>query len=164
MAPIVIFTRLIARPGRRNELLDAFAPFLDAVADEPGTEVFVMHTARDDADIVLFYEVYRDDAALAAHRDSDAVRDLVPRLGDLLAGPPEITYAPPRARARRAADRGTPTAADRAVVALGVDTRPDHLELERALVPGREHAGQDPARAGCRRRPARRDRVCRGCR
>ena len=92
-APIVIFTRLVARPGRRNELLDAFAPFLAAVADEPGTEVFAAHTARDDADMLLCYEVYGDDAALAAHRDSDAVRDLVARLGDLLAGPPEVIYA-----------------------------------------------------------------------
>ncbi len=74
MAPIVIFTRLTAQPGRRAELLAAFAPLLDAVADEPGTEVFVMHTARDDADVVLFYEVYRDEVALATHRESEAVR------------------------------------------------------------------------------------------
>lgn len=90
---IVIFTRLTARPGCRNDLLAAFAPLLDAVAHEPGTEVFAMHTARDEADVVLFYEVYRDDAALAAHRESSAVRAVVPRLGDLLVGPPEITYA-----------------------------------------------------------------------
>lgn len=89
----MIFTRLVARPGRRNELLDAFAPFLAAVEDEPGTEAFAAHTARDDADMLLCYEVYRDEAALAAHRDSDAVRDLVARLGDLLAGPPEVIYA-----------------------------------------------------------------------
>jgi quinol monooxygenase YgiN len=93
VAPIVIFTRLVARPGRRDEVLEAFAPFLAAVADEPGTEVFAAHTARDDADMLLCYEVYRDDAALAAHRGSAAVRDLVARLGDLLAGPPEVVYA-----------------------------------------------------------------------
>jgi (4S)-4-hydroxy-5-phosphonooxypentane-2,3-dione isomerase len=91
--PIVIFTRLVARPGRRDEVLEAFAPFLAAVADEPGTEFFAAHTARDDADVLLCYEVYRDDAALAAHRESEAVRDLVARLGDLLAGPPEVVYA-----------------------------------------------------------------------
>ena len=95
MASIVIFTRLTAIPGRRAELLAAFAPLVDAVAGEPGTEVFVMHTARDDADVVLFYEAYRDEAALATHRESEAVQAVVPRLGDLLAGPPEITYARP---------------------------------------------------------------------
>jgi quinol monooxygenase YgiN len=93
VAPIVIFTRLVARPGRRDEVLEAFAPFLAAVEREPGTEMFTANVARDDPDMLLCYEVYRDGDALAAHRDSDAVRDLVARLGDLLAGPPEVVYA-----------------------------------------------------------------------
>lgn len=92
-APIVIFTRLVARPGRRSELLDAFAPLLAAVEDEPGTDVFAVHTARDDPDALLCYEVFRDDAALAAHRESEAVRTMVAELGDVLAAPPEVTYA-----------------------------------------------------------------------
>jgi quinol monooxygenase YgiN len=95
VAPIVIVTRLTAVPGRREELLAAFEPLHAAVADEPGTEVFTMHIARDDPEVVMFHEVYRDEAALAAHRNSAAVRDLVDRLGDLLAGPPEITYLEP---------------------------------------------------------------------
>jgi quinol monooxygenase YgiN len=90
---IAIFTRLTARPGRREDLPGAFAPLLEAVADEPGTETFTMHAARDDADVVLFYELYRDEAALAAHRESDAVRAVVPQLSDLLVAPPEVTYA-----------------------------------------------------------------------
>jgi autoinducer 2-degrading protein len=99
MVRIVIFTRLTARPGRRAELLAAFDDLHDAAQREDGTEVFVMHTARDDADAVLFYEVYRDQAALDRHRESPAVRALVARLGDLVAGPPQITYAEP-ARAK----------------------------------------------------------------
>lgn len=97
MAPIAIFTRLTARPGRRAELIAAFTPLLEAVAREPGTEVFVMHTARDETDVVLFYEAYRDEAALATHRESEAVRSIVPLLGALLVAPPEIIYAHPAA-------------------------------------------------------------------
>ncbi|HXY94724.1 MAG TPA: putative quinol monooxygenase [Acidimicrobiia bacterium] len=93
MPPVVLFSRLRAVPGRRDELLAAFDELHDAVAREPGTLVFVMHTAVDDPDAVLFYEVYADDDALAAHREGDAVRAVVPRLDGLLAGPPEITYA-----------------------------------------------------------------------
>ena len=95
MASIVIFTRLTAVPGGRAGLLAAFAPLIDAVAGEPGTEVFAMHTARDDPDVVLFYEAYHDEAALAMHRESEAVQAVIPRLDDLLARPPEITYARP---------------------------------------------------------------------
>ena len=45
---------------------------------------------------MLVYEVYRDTIALSEHQDSDAVAEAFPLLGDLLAGPPEITYAEPR--------------------------------------------------------------------
>lgn len=93
---IVIFTRLRANPGRRDELLTAFDDLHDAVAQEPGTLVFAMHASDAAPDEVLFYEVYADDDALAVHRASHAVRDVVPHLEGLLAGPPEITYATPR--------------------------------------------------------------------
>lgn len=93
MAPVVIFTRLRARPGRRDEVLAAFDALHDAVSAEPGTAVFAMHVASDEPDVVLFYEVYADDDALAAHRESEAVRRVVPQLQSLLDGAPEITYA-----------------------------------------------------------------------
>jgi quinol monooxygenase YgiN len=93
VAPIAVFTRLEAAPGRRDELRAAFESLHDAVAAEPGTVVFAMHEATEEPDVVLFYEVYDDDRALAVHRDSAAVRDVVARLGGLLARPPEVTYA-----------------------------------------------------------------------
>ena len=92
---IVILSRLTAVPGRRADLLAAFDELHDAVAGEAGTEIFAMHVARDDADAVVFYEVYRDDAALAEHRESPAVEALVARLDDLVAAPPEIIYLSP---------------------------------------------------------------------
>ena len=101
MPEIVIVTRLRAQPGRRDELLGAFDGLHDAVGGEPGTTVFTMHVARDDPDVVMFHEVYRDADALAAHRESPAVRALVGSLGELLAGPPEVTYLEP-VRSKRA--------------------------------------------------------------
>ena len=64
-----------------------------ATRAEPGNEVFVVHLARDEADVVLGYEAFRDDDALAAHRATDAVRIAQDRLGDVLADAPTITYA-----------------------------------------------------------------------
>jgi quinol monooxygenase YgiN len=95
VSEIVIFSRLQAQPGRGAELAAAFDDLNDAVTREPGTITFSMHVARDDPDTILFYEVYADDDALAAHRESDAVRDVVRRLDGLLTGPAEITYAHP---------------------------------------------------------------------
>jgi quinol monooxygenase YgiN len=93
VSPVVIFSRLQARPGTRAELAAAFDDLHAAVASEPGTLVFTMHAARDEPDVVLFYEVYESDDALAAHRESEAVRAVVGRLDGLLEGAPTITYA-----------------------------------------------------------------------
>ena len=45
------------------------------------------------AGLLLCYEVYADDAGLARHQVSDAVRAAVSRFGELLDGNPEVTYA-----------------------------------------------------------------------
>ena len=91
--PVVIFTRLLAKPGRGAELLAILEDLATATRTEAGNDVFVIHAARDEADAVLGYEVFRDDDALVAHRVTDAVRVAEERLGDVLAEPPEIRYA-----------------------------------------------------------------------
>jgi len=90
---IVIFTRLRAAPGHVDAVLAAFESLHAAAAREPGTIAFAVYVAADDPNLLLCYEAYTDDAALAHHRGSDAVRDAVSSFGELLDGPPEVTYA-----------------------------------------------------------------------
>ncbi len=90
---IVIFTRLTAAPGRRDELLRVLDDLGVATRAEPGCAVFVSHPARDEPDVVLGYEVFHDDDALTAHRATDAVAVARERLEAVLAAAPEITYA-----------------------------------------------------------------------
>jgi quinol monooxygenase YgiN len=92
MPGIVIFTRLRA-PGHVDEVVAVFESLHAAAAGEPGTLAFAVHVAADDPNLILCYEAYADDAALARHRASDAVREAVRNLGGFLAGPPEVTYA-----------------------------------------------------------------------
>ena len=89
----MIFTRLTAVAGRRDDLIASLESLADATNREPGAETFVLHAARDEPDVVLGYEVFRDDAALAAHQASGHVAAIGPTLVALLAAPPEITYA-----------------------------------------------------------------------
>ena len=91
--PVVIFTRLTAKPGRRNELLAVLDELGAATSAEPGCQQFVVHAARDEPDLVLGYEVFVDDDAVVAHRATEPVRVATERLGELLAGAPEIVYA-----------------------------------------------------------------------
>ncbi|HEY8216028.1 MAG TPA: putative quinol monooxygenase [Acidimicrobiia bacterium] len=93
MARTIIFTRLTARPGRVDELRAVLEELAVATRAEPGCEVFVVHPARDEPDVLLGYEVFTDDPALAAHRATDAVATARARLDDLLVEPPTITYA-----------------------------------------------------------------------
>jgi quinol monooxygenase YgiN len=75
-----------AHPGRRAELLELLRELVDAAATaEPGTLVYVMHEALDDPDVVVSYELFADDAALDAHRESPAVASVMPRLNELVA-------------------------------------------------------------------------------
>lgn len=92
---IVIFSRLRARRGERERLVAVLAPLIAAASAEPGTELFDLHLARDDMDEVWLYERFTDDAALAAHREGPAVRNVVAQLDEVLAETPTITYATP---------------------------------------------------------------------
>ena len=92
---IVIFAKLTARPGRRDELARGLDAIREEAESEPGTLVFTVHTARDDDHTVLCYEVYRDEAAMAEHREGDALLALMDVIGDLVDGAPEITYVTP---------------------------------------------------------------------
>jgi len=90
---VVLFVRLRAKRERADEVAAALADLPALVEDEPGTLTFAVHRARDEPDLFLFYEVYTDDAALRAHQAGAMVREFGARIGDALAGPPEITYA-----------------------------------------------------------------------
>jgi len=87
---ICFVSRMSAQPGRRDALLAALRPLVDAaVEDEPGTLLFVLNVLDGDPDAVISYEVFADADALAAHTAAPATAAFVAQMGDLLATPPE---------------------------------------------------------------------------
>jgi len=96
MAKPAILAKLTAQDGKRDELVAAFGRMLDHVrANEAGTEVYVLHTDDVEPNVVWFYELYADDAALGAHSTSDTMKSVGKDLGPLLAGRPVITRLTP---------------------------------------------------------------------
>jgi quinol monooxygenase YgiN len=95
MSRIVVTATLKAKPGKGDELAALLGGLVDAVADEEGTEQFVIHRSSDDPDSVFFYEVYRDQAALDAHRTNPALGANGAALGELLDGRPVLTTLTP---------------------------------------------------------------------
>jgi quinol monooxygenase YgiN len=97
MAKPAILAKLTAQDGKRDELVAAFGRMLDHVrANEAGTEVYVLHTDDVEPNVVWFYELYADDAALGAHSTSDTMKSVGKDLGPLLAGRPVITRLTPQ--------------------------------------------------------------------
>jgi len=68
----------------------------EAVADEEGTELYILSWDKDRTAAYVF-EVYSDDAAMGAHMGSDAMKALMAAMGGLVDGEPELTRLSPSA-------------------------------------------------------------------
>ena len=66
MSKVGIIAKMTAKQGQRSALVAALQPLLDAAKDEPGTEVYAMHTDAATPELVWFYELYTDQDALVA--------------------------------------------------------------------------------------------------
>jgi quinol monooxygenase YgiN len=95
MAKVALVARMTAQTGKRDQLVEAFGPLYDAVADEAGTEVYALHLDAGDEDVVWFYELYSAMDSLTAHGTSEAMKAVGPQLASLLAGQPELTFLTP---------------------------------------------------------------------
>ncbi|MEA3078239.1 MAG: hypothetical protein QOF60_3147 [Actinomycetota bacterium] len=97
MGKIAVHVKLTATEGKGAELIEAFRSLYDGRLDaETGTEMHVIHQAKDDPDAIHFYELYADDEALAAHSTGESLKDILPKLAGLVAARPETTVLEPR--------------------------------------------------------------------
>jgi len=82
---VVLAVTWLANPGKEEEVADAFRKLEAAARQEPGCLMFVVHRHRTDPARFFVYEQYRDDASLAAHRETNHFREyaatLLPTIG-----------------------------------------------------------------------------------
>jgi quinol monooxygenase YgiN len=95
MPNVAVLAKISAQPGKRDEVVAALAPMIEAVKEEPGTLVYAMHTDNADADVVWFYELYDSQDSLAAHGGSQAMKEAGGRLAGLVGGRPELFMLTP---------------------------------------------------------------------
>jgi quinol monooxygenase YgiN len=95
MSKVGIIAKMTAKAGQRDALVEAMQPLLDAVKDEPGTEVYAMHSDTVTPEVVWFYELYTDQDAMIAHGTSDTMKAAGAQLADLLEGRPELYFLAP---------------------------------------------------------------------
>lgn len=74
---VVLAVTWMANQGKEEEAADAFRKLESAARQEPGCLMFVVHRHRTDAARFFVYEQYRDDAALAKHRETKYFQEYV---------------------------------------------------------------------------------------
>lgn len=90
MAKVAVIAKITALPGKRDEVVAVLNDVVTAVHEEPGTLLYAMNLDKSEADVIWFYEIYSDDAALAAHGGSEAMKLAGGKLRDKAAGRPEL--------------------------------------------------------------------------
>ena len=81
----VVVARWVAREGEEQAVERSLVTNAVASREEPGCQEFTVLRAIDEPRTYLLYEAYDDEAAFAAHRESDHFKthvlgDAVPRL------------------------------------------------------------------------------------
>ena len=86
-----IIARLTIHPGKNEEFEAIFAELEAAVREnEPGNNFYSLHKSRQDENTYVVLEQYVDQEALDAHGKTDHFRTIGARMGDCMAGRPDI--------------------------------------------------------------------------
>ncbi len=90
--PITVIANVKVKPGSEAAFESEAARMISYVkANEPGTLTYILHRSQADPSQYLFYEVYTDQTALAAHGGSEAMMQFFGAMGEIVAARPEIT-------------------------------------------------------------------------
>ena len=96
MSNVVVIAKITALEGKRAELIEAMGPMMEHVtANEPDTLKYILNEDAGDENVLWMYEEYANHEALAAHGQSEAMKNLGMALRPLGAGRPEITVLNP---------------------------------------------------------------------
>ena len=84
---LVVIAELISRPDRADALRDLLVPFAEGSLHEPGCEHYTLLEDIHTPGRFLTYEIWTDQAALAAHMQTPAIKAAGAKLADILAKP-----------------------------------------------------------------------------
>ena len=87
---MIVVAKLKAKVGEEANMEEALRGMVTKVAQEEGTLAYTLHRAQQDPSVFLFYEKYRDAAALKAHSSTPYFKELFGALKPMLDGAPEI--------------------------------------------------------------------------
>jgi quinol monooxygenase YgiN len=74
---LLVVAQWEAKPGQTDAVVDILRRFLPQAQSDPGVKLFLIGQGRDNPAQFLFYELFVDDAALAAHLASEYFKTLI---------------------------------------------------------------------------------------
>ncbi len=76
--PVTLIAKYRVRPGQADTVRNLLVQMADRVkADEPACLLYQANRSTDDSDNFCLYEVYADEAALLAHRETTHFKEIV---------------------------------------------------------------------------------------
>jgi quinol monooxygenase YgiN len=83
---VIMLIEAKIQPQRRAELVEAARQYLPLVRSEPGVEGFYIAARKDDPNTIVFYEVYKSQAAQETHLQQDFTKKFLATLRSAQAG------------------------------------------------------------------------------
>ena len=83
---VIMLIEAKIQPQRRAELAEAARQYLPLVRAEPGVDAFYIATRQDDPNTVVFYEVYKSQAAQDFHLQQDFTKKFLATLKSVQVG------------------------------------------------------------------------------
>lgn len=90
-----LIVRLTAQEGQRASLLELLNNYADGIGEEPGTELYMVAVDSDDENLVWLYEIFQNEDAEIAHRQSMGFAELMMKLPKYLEGSPGVLRMQP---------------------------------------------------------------------
>ena len=84
---LVVVAELVSKPDRADALRDLLVPFAEGSRHEPGCQHYTLMEDIHTPGRFLTYEIWTDQAALAAHMQTPAIKAAGAKLADILAKP-----------------------------------------------------------------------------
>lgn len=88
--PITVVATFQAKPGKQQELKKALLAVIGPTRKEAGCLNYDLHQLQEDSGKFLFHENWTSRAHLDAHLQNTHIQMLLPRMGELCVGMPEI--------------------------------------------------------------------------
>ena len=83
---VIMLIEARIQPQRRAELVEAVRQYLPLVRAESGVEAFYVTARKDDPNTLVFYEIYKSQAAQDFHLEQDFTKNFLATLKSAQAG------------------------------------------------------------------------------